>query len=156
MSRLLRFLGAVLLALGCVTIAAIAISPAAALAGTVSPATTVPPAPSGWTTVFGDDFAGPAGSAPSSQNWFYDTEAGSAYGTGEIETTTNSTSNVSLDGNGDLDITATENDGAWTSGRIESTRDDFEAPPGGELEMTASIEQPDPASALGHWAALWA
>src|SRR5580658_8695514 len=25
----------------------------------------VPPAPAGWTTVFGDDFAGPAGSAPS-------------------------------------------------------------------------------------------
>jgi hypothetical protein len=115
---------------------------------------TVPPPPSGWTTVFSDDFAGPAGSAPSSANWFYD--IGTNYGTGEIENTTDSTSNVHLDGNGDLDITAVDNGGTWTSGRIESTRDDFEAPPGGEMEMTASIEQPDPASGLGYWPAFWA
>jgi hypothetical protein len=114
---------------------------------------TVPPPPSGWTTVFSDDFAGPAGSAPSSANWFYD--IGTNYGTGEIENTTDSTSNVHLDGNGDLDITAVDNGGTWTSGRIESTRDDFEAPPGGEMEMTASIEQPDPASGLGYWPAFW-
>jgi hypothetical protein len=104
--------------------------------------------------VFSDNFAGPAGSAPNSQNWFYD--IGSGYGTGEVENTTNSTSNVHLDGNGDLDITATDNNGTWTSGRIESTRDDFEAPPGGELEMTASIEQPNPASGSGYWPAFWA
>ncbi len=35
-------------------------------------ADTVPPPPAGWTTVFGDNFAGPAGSAPSSSNWFYE------------------------------------------------------------------------------------
>jgi hypothetical protein len=115
---------------------------------------TVPPAPSGWTTVFSDNFAGPAGSPPSSANWFYD--IGTGYGTGEIENTTNSTSNVYLDGNGDLDITAIDNDGTWTSGRIESTRDDFEAPPGGEMEMTASIEQPNPSDGLGYWPAFWA
>jgi hypothetical protein len=115
---------------------------------------TAPPPPSGWTTVFSDDFAGPAGSAPSSANWFYD--IGTNYGTGEVENTTDSTSNVHLDGNGDLDITAVDNGGTWTSGRIESTRDDFEAPPGGEMEMTASIEQPDPASGLGYWPAFWA
>jgi hypothetical protein len=115
---------------------------------------TGPPAPSGWTTVFSDDFAGPAGSAPNPQNWFYD--IGTGYGTGEIENTTNSTSNVYLDGNGDLDITAIDNNGTWTSGRIESTRDDFEAPPGGEMEMTASIEQPNPADGLGYWPAFWA
>src|ERR1700680_2646924 len=34
-------------------------------------ADTVPPPPAGWTTVFGDNFAGPAGSAPSSSNWFH-------------------------------------------------------------------------------------
>jgi hypothetical protein len=117
-------------------------------------ATTVPPPPSGWTTVFSDDFAGPAGSPPSSANWFYD--IGTGYGTGEIENTTDSTSNVYLDGNGHLDITAIDNGGTWTSGRIESTRDDFEAPPGGEMEMTASIEQPNPADGLGYWPAFWA
>jgi hypothetical protein len=31
--------------------------------------------------------------------------------------------------------------------------DDFAAPPGGKLEMTASIEQPHPASGLGYWPA---
>src|SRR5580693_2011042 len=46
--------------------------------------------------------------------------------------------------------------GTGTSGRIESTRDDFEAPAGGQLEMTASIEQPNPASGLGYWPAFWA
>ena len=60
----------------------------------------MPPAPAGWATVFKDGFAGPAGSAPSAANWFYD--IGSGYGTGEIEHTTSSTSNVYLDGRGHL------------------------------------------------------
>src|ERR1700744_2474226 len=117
-------------------------------------ADTVPPAPSGWTTVFGDNFAGAANSAPSASNWFYD--IGTGYGTGETEQTTNSTSNVYLDGQGHLVLKATDNNGTWTSGRIESTRDDFQAPPGGKLEMTASIEQPNPANGLGYWPAFWA
>jgi hypothetical protein len=143
-------LAAILLMASCLTgmvAASLAMAPAAR-------ASTVPPPPSGWSTVFSDDFAGPAGSAPSAQNWFYD--IGTGYGTGETENTTSSTSNVYLDGNGHLDITALDNGGTWTSGRIESTRDDFQAPPGGELEMTASIEQPDPASGLGYWPAFWA
>jgi len=117
-------------------------------------ADTVPPAPPGWTTVFGDNFAGPAGSAPSSANWFYD--IGTGFGTGEKEHTTNSTSNVYLDGNGHLVLKAINNGGTWTSARIESTRDDFQAPPGGKLEMTASIQQPNPANGLGYWPAFWA
>jgi hypothetical protein len=117
-------------------------------------ADTVPSAPPGWTTVFGENFAGPAGSAPSAANWFYD--IGSGFGTGETERTTNSTSNVYLDGNGHLVLKATDSGGTWTSGRIESTREDFQAPPGGQLEMTASIEQPNPASGLGYWPAFWA
>jgi beta-glucanase (GH16 family) len=114
----------------------------------------VPPAPSGWTTVFSDDFAGPAGSAPSAANWFYD--IGTGYGTGEKEHTTNSTDNVYLDGTGHLVLKAIRNDSTWTSGRIESTRDDFQAPPGGKLEMTASIKQPNPSNGLGYWPAFWA
>jgi F5/8 type C domain/Ricin-type beta-trefoil lectin domain len=117
-------------------------------------ADTVPPPPTGWTTVFGDNFAGSAGSAPSSANWFYD--IGTGYGTGEIEHTTNSTSNVYLDGNGHLVLKAINSGGTWTSARIESTRDDFTAPAGGKLEMTASIEQPNPANGLGYWPAFWA
>ena len=114
----------------------------------------MPPPPAGWTTVFGDNFAGAAGSAPSSANWFYD--IGTGFGTGEKEHTTNSTSNVYLDGSGHLVLKAINNGGTWTSARIESTRDDFQAPPGGELEMTASIQQPNPANGLGYWPAFWA
>ena len=114
------------------------------LTGSTAAATTAPSAPRGWTTVFQDAFAGRAGSAPPAANWFYD--IGSGYGTGEIERTT------SLDterlprwpraprAEGDPQR------GTWTSARIESTRDDYAAPAGGELEMTASIEQPRPGS----------
>ncbi|HTJ70060.1 MAG TPA: carbohydrate-binding protein [Actinospica sp.] len=130
-----------------VAAATIAFAPAAA-------AVTVPPAPSGWNTVFSDDFSGAASSAPSAQNWFYD--IGTGYGTGETEQTTNSTDNVYLDGNGHLVLKATDTNGTWSSARIESTRDDFQAPAGGKLEMTASIEQPNPANGLGYWPAFWA
>jgi hypothetical protein len=128
---------------------------AAAVAVTAGPAAagTVPAAPAGFTTVFSDDFSGAANSAPSAQNWFYD--IGTGYGTGEKEQTTNSTSNVYLDGNGHLVLKAINNGGTWTSARIESTRDDFIAPPGGKLEMTASIQQPNPANGLGYWPAFW-
>jgi len=125
-----------------------------ALVITPAKADTPPAAPAGWNTVFSDNFAGAAGSAPSAQNWFYD--IGTGYGTGEVENTTNSTNNVYLDGNGHLDIKAVDNGGTWTSGRIESTRDDFEAPPGGELEMTAEVEQPNVANGTGYWPAFWA
>jgi hypothetical protein len=112
-----------------------------------------PPAPgTGWTTIFDDDFAGPAGSAPS-YNWMYDTGPGSSFGTGEIETMTNSASNVYLDGNGHLDITALDNGGSWTSGRIQTTSPNVGAPAGGELEVTASIEQPNDGD--GYWPAFW-
>ncbi|GLY80837.1 discoidin domain-containing protein [Actinoallomurus iriomotensis] len=117
-------------------------------------ADTVPPPPAGWTTVFGDDFTGTAGSPPSSANWFYD--IGTGYGTGEIEQTTSSTANSYLDGNGHLVLKAIKNGSTWTSARLESTREDFQAPPGGKLEMTASIQQPNPASGLGYWPAFWA
>jgi F5/8 type C domain/Ricin-type beta-trefoil lectin domain/Putative Ig domain len=142
-------LSVLLLFAGCLTTVAFS-----ALGASPAKADTVPAPPSGWTTVFSDNFAGAAGSAPSAQNWFYD--IGTGYGTGEVENTTNSTSNVYLDGNGHLVLKAIDNGGTWTSGRIESTRDDMEAPPGGKLEMTAEIEQPNPGGGLGYWPAFWA
>ena len=114
----------------------------------------VPGPPSGWTTQFSDDFNGSSGSGIDSQ-WQYDTGPGSSFGTGEIETMTNSTSNVHLDGNGDLDITALGSGSSWTSGRVQTTSANVGAPAGGELEVTASIEQPNPASGLGYWPAFW-
>ncbi len=127
-----------------------------------SSTSTPTPTPTGtsssWTPVWSDDFSGAAGSAPSSTNWIEDTGTGYAggaanWGTGEVETMSDSTSNVYLDGNNHLDITAINDSGSWTSGRIETQRSDFAAPAGGMLEITASIQQPDPTNGLGYWPA---
>ncbi|MEV8517260.1 discoidin domain-containing protein [Dactylosporangium sp. NPDC051484] len=145
-----RSLSALTLIAGCL----VGVASAVTVAAPAAFAETVPPAPPGWTTVFGDDFAGAAGAPPSSDNWFYD--IGTGFGTGEKEHTTNSTQNVYLDGSGHLVLKAINSGGTWTSGRIESTRSDFQAPPGGKLQMTASIRQPNPANGLGYWPAFWA
>jgi hypothetical protein len=118
----------------------------------VAASAAVPGPPSGWSTIFSDDFNGSSGSGPSSA-WQYDTGPGSSFGTGEIETMTNSSSNVHLDGSGDLDITALNQGGSWTSGRIQTTSANVGAPAGGELELTASIQQPT--GGLGYWPAFW-
>jgi hypothetical protein len=132
------------------------IAPAVVVAALAVPAAmasaAVPGPPSGWSTVFSDDFNGGSGSGIDSQ-WMYDTGAGSSFGTGEIETMTNSTSNVHLDGNGNLGITALGSGSSWTSGRVQTTSANVGAPAGGELEVTASIEQPS--GGLGYWPAFW-
>jgi Ricin-type beta-trefoil lectin domain len=125
-----------------------------ASAQTRASASAVPAPPSGWTTQFSDDFNGSSGSGVDG-NWIYDTGPGSNFGTGEIETMTNSTSNVHLDGNGDLDITALGSGSNWTSGRIQTSSANVGAPAGGKLEVTASIEQPNPGNGLGYWPAFW-
>jgi beta-glucanase (GH16 family) len=112
----------------------------------------VPAPPPGWSTAFSDDFNGPAGSGADSQ-WMYDTGPGSSFGTGEIETMTSSTANVQLDGSGNLDLTALGGGSSWTSGRIQTTSANVGAPAGGELEVTASIQQP--AGGPGYWPAFW-
>jgi Ricin-type beta-trefoil lectin domain/Glycosyl hydrolases family 16 len=134
--------------------AARAAQAAAAAPGSVTAPADVPAPPSGWSTVFNDDFNGSAGGGPSG-SWEYDTGPGSNFGTGEIETMTNSSSNVHLDGNGNLDITALGSGNSWTSGRIQTTTANVGAPAGGELEVTASIEQPNPSSGSGYWPAFW-
>jgi hypothetical protein len=129
---------------------------------TSASATTVPGAPSGFSTVFSDSFGGSSGSGVDS-NWTYDTGtqySGSGctanFGTSEVESNTNSTANVSEDGSGHLNITAVKSgSGSWTSGRIETTADNFAAPAGGEMEVTASIKQPNPGSGVGYWPAFW-
>jgi hypothetical protein len=115
-----------------------------------------------WVEVWNDEFNGSANTGADSQ-WQYDLGTGypcsgcSQWGTGEIETMTNSTSNVSQDGNGHLVIKALNNNGSWTSGRIETANSSFAAPAGGELEVTASLQQPNVSgqSALGYWPAFW-
>ncbi|MEW2472994.1 carbohydrate-binding protein [Micromonospora gifhornensis] len=124
----------------------------------------VPPTPSGWSLVWSDDFTGAAGTLPSGSNWIIDT--GTSYpggppnwGTGEIQTYTNSTANVSHDGAGNLRITPLR-DGAgnWTSARIETVRSNFKAPAGGVLAIEGRIQMPNVtgAAASGYWPAFWA
>ncbi len=116
-----------------------------------------------WTQIWSDEFNGASGSQPSTSNWLYDTghcypgcPAGN-WGTGEVESMTNSTANVFEDGSGHLVIKAINNNGSWTSGRIETQRTDFGPPAGGEMAVEASIQQPNVTNAngLGYWPAFW-
>ncbi len=122
-----------------------------------------PTPPSGWTQVFLDDFNGAAGTGVNTANWQYATGKGypggpANWGTGEIETMTNSTDNVALDGNGNLRITPRRDaSGNWTSGRVETNRTDFQPPAGGKLRVEARIQVPNVtgAAAKGYWPAFW-
>jgi len=145
---------AIVIPAGALTVAVIptATAATAGVAASAAVPRAVPPPPAGWSTVFSDDFNGGAGSGIDSQ-WMYDTGPGSNFGTGEIETMTNSTSNVHLDGNGNLDLTALGGGSSWTSGRVQTTSANVGAPAGGELEVTASIQQPN--GGLGYWPAFW-
>ncbi len=121
----------------------------------------VPAPPAGFTTTWSDDFDGAADSGLDTGTWRYDTGAGSGFGTGEIETMTDSTSNVYQDGDGHLVLkalhTGTDPNSGWTSGRVETQADGFGAEPGGVVRMQASIQQPDvtTANGAGYWPAFW-
>jgi beta-glucanase (GH16 family) len=124
-----------------------------------------PLASASWMLVWSDEFNGAAGTGVSPSNWLYD--IGTRYecsncpynwGTGEVETMTNSTANVYQDGAGHLAIQPIrDGNGSWTSGRIETQRTDFAAPAGGMLAVEASIQQPDVSgsAAAGYWPAFW-
>jgi beta-glucanase (GH16 family) len=133
---------------------AVAVPPAAAAAPAAQAGGPGYPGGPGWTRVWTDTFDGTAGSGVDSSVWKYNTGTG-VFGTGEIETMTDSPSNVHLDGQGNLDITALGHGQSWTSGRIQTTSSDFGAPAGGEMAVTASIRQPNPAVGLGYWPAFW-
>ncbi|MEU0966456.1 glycoside hydrolase family 16 protein [Streptomyces sp. NPDC005917] len=144
-------------------LATIGLAAAAATTATLPASASAPGVPSGWSQVFLDDFNGTAGTGVNTSNWQYDT--GTSYpggpanwGTGEVETMTSSTANVALDGSGNLKITPVRDAaGHWTSGRIETTRTDFQPPAGGKLRVEARIQMPNVtgAAAYGYWPAFW-
>jgi beta-glucanase (GH16 family) len=119
-----------------------------------------------WVQVWSDDFDGAANTGLSGKDWIY--SVGSGYrggavqwGTGEVETMTNSPDNVHHDGAGHLAIVPIRTGpgaGKWTSGRVESRRTDFAAPPGGAVRIEASLKLPDVSGpqAAGYWPAFWA
>ncbi|MFD4412555.1 glycoside hydrolase family 16 protein [Streptomyces sp. NPDC058476] len=136
---------------------------AAATAATLPANASAPTPPSGWSQVFLDDFNGAAGSGVNTANWQYTTGTSypggpAGFGTGEVETMTSSTNNVSLDGAGNLRITPRRDAaGNWTSGRIETNRSDFQPPAGGKLRVEARLQMPNVtgAAAKGYWPAFW-
>ncbi|MFF2467283.1 glycoside hydrolase family 16 protein [Streptomyces mirabilis] len=142
---------------------ALGLAAAAAAAATLPANASAPTPPSGWSQVFLDDFDGAAGSRVNSSNWQYTTGTSypggpAGFGTGEVETMTSSTDNVSLDGAGNLRITPRRDAaGNWTSGRIETNRSDFQPPAGGKLRVEARLQMPNVtgAAAKGYWPAFW-
>ncbi|WP_130512423.1 glycoside hydrolase family 16 protein [Krasilnikovia cinnamomea] len=132
------------------------------VAGCTAPEPDPKPVDPPWTSVWRDDFTGPAGARLSGQ-WRHD--LGTCYpgcpaprwGTGEIETMTDDPANVSLDGAGHLAITPRRVDGQWTSGRVETERADFQPPAGGVLRVEAALRLPDVSAAdgAGYWPAFW-
>lgn len=71
--------------------------------------------------VWSDEFNGTAGSLPDNKKWTFDLGTGdNGWGNQELQSYTNSTNNVSLDGNGNLVITARKNGNAFTSARVKT------------------------------------
>ncbi|MGN9781772.1 glycoside hydrolase family 16 protein [Nonomuraea sp. ZG12] len=132
--------------------------------GAVSAAADVPATPSGWSQVWADDFNGPAGSPPSSANWIVDTGHNypggpDNWGTGEIQNYTADSTNLGLDGSGNLRITPRRSSsGEWTSARVETRRSDFKPADGRILRIEGRIQMPNVtgAAASGYWPAFWA
>src|SRR3954447_480891 len=127
---------------------------AAAVAAVAAP-------PAGFTLTWSDEFNGGAGTGVNTGTWKYDTGPGSSFGTGEIETMTNSTSNVFQDGAGHLVLRALHSGSdprsGWTSGRIETQAATFGAAPGGVVRMESRLQQPNvtTANGAGYWPAFW-
>jgi beta-glucanase (GH16 family) len=142
------------LAIGALLAASLAVSGATAHGSTLTQ-------PGGWHLVWSDEFngnsAGGADGTGVDSQWKYDIGQG-IWGTGEIEAMTNSTANVYQDGQGHLAIKPIrDSNGNWTSGRIETTQDNFVAPPDGEVAFQASIQDPNVTgdAAEGYWPAFW-
>jgi len=102
-----------------------------------------------WTLVWSDEFNGSAGTSPDATKWAFDLGNGTdGWGNQELQSYTNSTSNVSLDGKGNLTITAIKNGNSFTSGRIK-TQNLFEQTYG---RVEARLKTP---FGPGIWPAFW-
>lgn len=70
--------------------------------------------------VWSDDFNGTAGTLPDASKWGFDLGNNNGWGNHELENYTNNPENVSLDGKGNLVITAIKNGNSYTSARINT------------------------------------
>src|SRR5919107_4009490 len=145
-------------------VAAVTVAFGASVAVAVTAEAALPAPPPGWTRVWADDFTGAASTLPNGADWIIDTgtqyPGGPAqWGTGEVQTYTNSTSNISHDGAGNLRITPIRStSGQWTSARIETRRTDFKAPAGGVLRIEGRVQMPNVtgSAASGYLPGFWA
>ena len=102
-----------------------------------------------WTLTWSDEFEGPAGELPDPANWAFD--IGTDWGNAQLEYDTDRPENVSLDGDGNLAITARRESyrgSSYTSGRIK-TQGLFEQTFG---RFEARIMLP---AGQGIWPAFW-
>jgi beta-glucanase (GH16 family) len=139
----------------------VAVTVATTLAGSSNVAQAAPAPPAGFTLTWSDDFNGASGTGIDQGLWKYDTGPGSSFGTGEIETMTNSTSNVYYDGQSHLVLQALHSGSdprsGWTSGRVETQAATFGAPAGGVVRMESVLQQPNvnTSNGAGYWPAFW-
>jgi beta-glucanase (GH16 family) len=103
-----------------------------------------------WELVWSEEFDGAAGEPVDERRWRHEV-GGDGWGNEQLEYDTDSTDNVRLDGEGNLEIVAREEDfggRSYTSGRI-STIDRFELDRG---RVEARIQVPE---GRGLWPAFW-
>ncbi len=105
-----------------------------------------------WTLVWSDEFDGPTGASPNQNNWSFDIGTGNnGWGNQELQYYTNRPENVSLDGQGNLVITARKESfsgRSFTSARI-NTKGKFQQTHG---RVEARIKTPH---GPGIWPAFW-
>lgn len=105
-----------------------------------------------YSLVWSDEFDGANGELPNAQNWTYDIGTGqNGWGNAELQYYTNDPSNVSLDGDGNLQITALKNfvsGSIYSSARIKTQ--DLQSFTYGKVE--ARIQLP---YGQGIWPAFW-
>ncbi|MFN2394825.1 MAG: family 16 glycosylhydrolase [Bacteroidales bacterium] len=74
-----------------------------------------------WQLVWSDEFDGDAGELPDASNWTFDLGTGQdGWGNAELQSYTNNPQNVSMDGDGNLVITAIQDGNSFTSARIKT------------------------------------
>ncbi len=94
-----------------------------------------------------DEFDGPAGSLPNGSHWTFDL-GGGGWGNNELETYTNSPTNVHLDGQGHLVIHVEKSGNGYTSARIKTQNLSHV----GNGHIEARIKVP---GGQGLWPAFW-
>ncbi|KAF4125971.1 Glycosyl hydrolases family 16 [Geosmithia morbida] len=111
-----------------------------------------PPTIQGMNLTWSDSFNGDAGSGVNTKAWSYVTVMSV---NDELQTYSDSSSNVQLSGGETLQIVPwKKDDGSWTSGRLEAV-DSFTPAPGKKMRWQAGLRMGDGSARQGMWPAFW-